>query len=216
MLRILIADDHDMIRRGLRDLLERHEGWKVCAEASNGREAIEIARKLIPQVVVLDLAMPDLNGFEATRQIKKALPNTEVLIFSVHEAEDFVRDALEAGALGYLLKSDAARQITAAVEALSEHKPYFTDSVSKTMLDTYVARIRSGAERMSTFDQLSTREREILQLLAEGRSNRSAAALLGISIKTVETHRARIMDKLGVHSVAELVRFAVRHKMIEP
>jgi DNA-binding NarL/FixJ family response regulator len=216
MLRILIADDHEMIRRGLRDLLERHEGWKVCAEASNGREGIEIARKLIPQVVVLDLAMPDLNGFEATRQIKKALPNTEVLIFSVHEAEDFVRDVLEAGALGYLLKSDAALHITAAVEALSEHKPYFTSSVSKTMLDTYVARIRSGAETMSTSDQLSTREREILQLLAEGRSNRSAAALLGISIKTVETHRARIMDKLGVHSVAELVRFAVRHKMIEP
>jgi DNA-binding NarL/FixJ family response regulator len=216
MLRILIADDHEIIRRGLRDLLEQHEGWEVCAEASNGREAIERARSLPPHVAVLDLAMPDLNGFEATRQIKKVLPNTEVLIFSVHEAEDFVRDALEAGALGYLLKSDAALHIIAAIEAVSAHKPYFTSSVSRTMLRTYIAQARARPETVSSINQLTGREREMVQLLAEGHTTRGASAHLGISAKTAETHRTRLMTKLGFRSIAELVRFAIRHKMIEP
>jgi DNA-binding NarL/FixJ family response regulator len=216
MLRILIADDHEMIRRGLRDLLERHEGWEVCAEAVNGREAVELAKSLPPHVVVLDLAMPDLNGFEATRRIKQALPNTEVLIFSVHEADDFVRDALEAGALGYLLKSDAALHITAAVEAVAQHKPYFTSSVSKTLLRTYVAAARARSEAVSAVNQLTAREREMVQLLSEGHSTRGASVRLGISAKTAETHRTRLMAKLGFHSIAELVRFAIRHNMIEP
>jgi DNA-binding NarL/FixJ family response regulator len=216
MLRILIADDHEIIRRGLCNLLERHEGWAVCAEASNGREAIEFAVKLRPQVVMLDLAMPELNGFEATRRIKQALPNSEVLIFSVHEAEDFVRDALEAGALGYLLKSDAALHITAAVEAVAEHKPYFTSSVSKTLLRTYVAQARARPDAISAISQLTAREREMVQLLSEGHSTRAASVRLGISAKTAETHRTRLMAKLGFHSVAELVRFAIRHKLIEP
>jgi DNA-binding NarL/FixJ family response regulator len=216
MVRVLIVDDHEVIRHGLRDLLERHDGWEVCAEAANGREAVELARRLRPHVVVLDLAMPEMNGLEATRQIKKALPNTEVLIFSVHEAEDFVRDALEAGALGYLLKSDAGRHITAAIEALCDHKPYFTSSVSKTMLRAYVAQARATPETASSLSQLTEREREIVQLLAEGRGNKAVSALLGISVKTAETHRTRLMQKLGVHSVAELVRFAIRNKMIEP
>jgi DNA-binding NarL/FixJ family response regulator len=216
MLRILIADDHEIIRRGLCNLLERHEGWEICAEASNGREAVEFAVKLRPQVVVLDLAMPELNGFEATRRIKQALPNTQVLIFSVHEAEDFVRDALEAGALGYLLKTDAALHVTAAVEAVAEHKPYFTASVSKTLLRTYVAQAKARPEAASSIGQLTGREREMAQLLAEGHTARGASVLLGISAKTAETHRARLMAKLGLRSVAELVRFAIRHKMIEP
>ncbi|HUN95221.1 MAG TPA: response regulator transcription factor [Bradyrhizobium sp.] len=216
MLRILTADDHETIRRGLRDLLEQREGWEVCAEASNGRAAVELAVKLRPQVVVVDLAMPDLNGFEATRQIKKALPNTEVLIFSVHEAEDFVREALEAGALGYLLKSDAAMHITAAVEAVAEHKPYFTSSVSKLLLHTYAAQAAARPETVPSLSQLTERERQIVQLVAEGHSSKSASVLLGIGAKTAETHRERLMSKLGFHSVVDLVRFAIRHKMIEP
>jgi DNA-binding NarL/FixJ family response regulator len=215
MLRILIADDHEMIRAGLRKVLEQHEGWEVCAEASNGRDAVELTKKLCPQVVVLDLAMPELNGLEATRHIKKALPKTEVLIFTMHETEELMRDVLKAGARGYLLKADAARHIVAAVESLAEHKPYFTWKVSKTMLDAYLARDRGGGGSAPSFNELTPREREIIQLLAEGRSNRAVSALLGISVKTVETHRAAIMKKLGISSLAELVRYAIRNNVIE-
>jgi DNA-binding NarL/FixJ family response regulator len=220
MVRILIADDHDTLRRGLRDLLAQHEGWEVCAEASNGREAVELTRKLLPRVVVLDLAMPQMNGFEAIPQIKGAVPNCEVLVFTVHDTEEYVLSALRAGALGYLLKADAAMHITAAVEALCEHKPYFTSSVSKAMLDVYVARARAVADAVPwgapSLNLLGIREREVIQLLAEGRGNKSASALLGISLKTVEKHRAAMMKKLGARSVAELVRFAVRQRVIEP
>ena len=168
MLRILIADDHEMIRRGLRGVLEEHQGWEVCAEASNGRQAFELAQKTRPQVAVLDLTMPELNGLEATRHIKKALPNTEVLIFTMHEIEEQVRDVLGAGARGYLLKADAARDIVAAVEALAEHKPYFTWKVSKTMLDTYLAHGQASQESAPVFIHLTPREREIIQLWARG------------------------------------------------
>lgn len=214
MLRILIADDHQMIRQGLRQLLEGHKDWEVCAEAATGRQAVELALKLSPHVVVLDLAMPELNGLEATRQIKKALPNTEVLIFTMHETEELTRDVLGAGARAYLLKSDASRQIVAAIEALAEHKPYFTWKVSKTMLDAYLKHGHSH-EKTPGFNHLTAREREIVQLLAEGRSNKAVSALLGISVKTVETHRAAIMKKLGINSIAELVRYAIRNSVIE-
>jgi DNA-binding NarL/FixJ family response regulator len=215
MLRILLADDHQMIRQGLRQILEAHTDWQVCAEASTGRQAVELALKLRPQVVVLDLAMPELNGLEATRQIKKALPNTEVLIFTVHETEELTRDVLAAGARAYLLKSDASRQIVAAVEALAEHKPYFTWKVSKTMLDAYLKHGHADSEKAIGFNRLTAREREIVQLLAEGRSNKAVSALLGISVKTVETHRAAVMKKLGINSIAELVRYAIRNSVIE-
>ncbi len=215
MARILIAADHEMIRHGLRELLEQRERWEVCAEASNGREAVELAGKLRPHVVLLDLAMPAMNGFEATRRIKEALPNTEVLILSMHEAENFVQEALEAGALGYLLKSDAGRHITAAVEALCQHNPYFTGIVQRTMLNTYLA-AQASAETEPSLDQCSTREREVIQLLAEGRTSKGVSVHLDISTKTAETHRATIFKKLGVHSVAELVRFAVRNRVIDP
>jgi DNA-binding NarL/FixJ family response regulator len=210
--RILIADDHEMIRRGLRSLLEQHQGWEVY-EASNGREAVERAKKLLPRVVVLDLSMPEMNGFEAIHHIKAEVPNCEVLVFTVHEAEDYVIDALRAGALGYLLKSDAALHVTAAVEALSESKPYFTWSVAKTMLDIYTAQARA---KKSSLDLFSIREREVIQLLAEGRSNKAVSQILGISVKTVETHRSAVMRKLGAKSIPELIRFAVRKKVIEP
>ena len=160
--------------------------------------------------------MPEMNGLEAAQQIKKALPNMEILIFTMHETEDYVLDVLRAGALGYLLKSDAARHVTAAVEALSEHKPYFTGSISRTMLNTYLARDVASAETGLSLNQLTAREREVFQLLAEGRSNKGVATLLGISAKTVETHRAAIMKTLGIRSLAELVRYAVRNKMIQP
>lgn len=204
-----------MIRRGLRHILEQHEGWVICGEASNGRQAVEIANKTIPNVVLLDLSMPELNGLEATRAIKKALPHTEVLIFTVHETEELIRDVLGAGARGYLLKADAARHIVAAVEALIDHKPYFTWKVSKTMLDTYLAYGHSMPDKAPAFNQLTAREREVIQLLAEGRSNKAVSALLGISVKTVETHRAAIMKKLGISSIAELVRYAIRNRVIE-
>ncbi len=214
MLRILIADDHPMIRQGLRQLLEQQRDWEVCAEASTGRQAVELASKLAPHVVVLDLAMPELNGLEATRQIKKALPNTEILVFTMHETEDLTRDVLSAGALGYLLKSDASRHIVAAIQALAEHQPYFTWKVSKTMLDVYIKHGQSP-DKVPAFNQLTAREREIVQLLAEGRSNKAVSALLGISVKTAETHRAAIMKKLGISSIAELVRYAIRNSIIE-
>lgn len=215
MLRILIADDHQMVRQGLRQLLDEHKDWQVCAEASTGREAVALTLKLCPQVVVLDLAMPELNGLEATRQIKKALPNTEVLIFTMHETEELTRDVLGAGARAYLLKSDASQQIVAAVEALAEHKPYFTWKVAKTMLDAYLKLGQAGSSAVPGFNQLTAREREIVQLLAEGRSNKAVSALLGISVKTVETHRAAVMKKLGINSIAELVRYAIRNSVIE-
>jgi DNA-binding NarL/FixJ family response regulator len=215
MIRILIADDHEMVRRGLRQLLEQHENWQICGEAANGRQALEIAQKTLPHVALLDLSMPELNGLEATRAIKKALPQTEVLIFTVHETEDLVRDVLNAGARGYLLKADASRHLIAAVEALAEHKPYFTWKVSKTMLDAYLAHGQSSQNNAPTFNQLTAREREVIQLLAEGRSNKAVSALLGISVKTVETHRAAIMKKLGISSIVELVRYAIRNKVID-
>jgi DNA-binding NarL/FixJ family response regulator len=216
MVQILIADDHEMIRRGLRHVLEQHPGWEICGEASNGRQAVELAQRTAPDVVLLDLSMPEMNGLEATRAIRKALPQTEVLVFTVHETEELMRDVLAAGARGYLLKADASRNIVAAVEALAEHKPYFTWKVSKTMLDTYLlAHRQAGRDNAPTFSQLTAREREVIQLLAEGRSNKAVSALLGISVKTVETHRAAIMKKLGISSIAELVRYAIRNRMIE-
>lgn len=214
MLRILIADDHAMIRQGLRKLVDEQNDWEICAEASTGRQAVELTAKLCPQIVILDLAMPELNGLEATRQIKKVLPNTEILIFTMHETQELTQDVLSAGAQGYLLKSDSTRHIVAAVHALAEHKPYFTWKVSKTMLDVYIRHGRSQ-DKTPIFAQLTAREREIVQLLAEGRSNKAVSALLGISVKTVETHRAAIMKKLGINSIAELVRYAIRNSVIQ-
>jgi DNA-binding NarL/FixJ family response regulator len=214
MVRILIADDHEMIRRGLRHVLEQHQDWQICGEVSNGRQAVEVALKTMPHVVLLDLMMPEMNGLEATRAIKKALPKTEVLIFTVHETDELIRDVLGAGARGYLLKTDPSRNVVAAIEGLIEHKPFFTWKVSKKMLDTYLTG-HANAANVPGLNALTAREREVIQLLAEGRSNKAVSALLGISVKTVETHRAAIMKKLGISSVAELVRYAVRNKVIE-
>ena len=214
MLRILIADDHAMIRRGLRKLIEEQEDWEVCAEAATGRQVVELTAKLCPHIVILDLAMPELNGLEATRRIKKMLPKTEILIFTMHEMRDLMRDVLSAGARGYLLKSDETRHIVAAVQTLAEHKPYFTWKLSKTMLDVYLHHGQSQ-DKTPMLARLTARERDIVQLFAEGRSNKAVSVLLGISVKTVETHRVAIMKSLGINSIAELVRYAIRNSVIQ-
>src|SRR6266851_7331352 len=214
MVSILLADDHDVMRRGLRHLVEEQPGWEVCAEATTGRQAVELAKQHKPDVAVLDITMPELNGLEATRQIKKALPKIEILIFTMHENEELVRDVLAAGARGYLLKTDAAQHIVAAVEALSRHKPFFTSNVSEAILDSFLRQTRPSQD--VPFSRVITpREREIIQLLAEGTSNKKISSTLGISVKTVETHRAAIMRKLGAKSVVDIVRYAVRNRIAE-
>ena len=211
MLRILIADDHEVVRRSLRELLEGHPDWEVCGEASNGREAVNLALKTVPHIVLLDLTMPVMNGLEVTRVIKKELPSTEVLIFTIHALDELIRDVLAAGARGYLLKTDFMRNVIAAIESLAEHKPFFSPQVAKKLLDHYVS-----AQAVQAAGALTTREREVLQLLAEAHSNKSISAVLRISAKTVETHRAAIMSKLGAKSVVDLVMHAIRMKIIEP
>ena len=214
MVRILLADDHEMVRRGLRDQLNNQPGWEVCGEAADGREAVKLALNLKPDVVVMDLSMPELNGLEATRQIRRDLPKTEVLIFTMHETEPLIREVLSAGARGYVLKSDAGRQVVSAVEALAHHKPFFTSKVSSALLDAFLKSVAKPDEG-TVFSTLSSREREIVQMLAEGKSNKDIASLLSISVKTVETHRATIMRKLDINSIVELVHYAIRNKLVE-
>jgi DNA-binding NarL/FixJ family response regulator len=213
-LRILIADDHEMVRRGLRATLAEHPGWDVCGEAGTGRQAVELAAELKPDVVVLDLAMPELNGLEATRQIRKAAPRAEVLILTVHESENLVREVLTAGARGYVLKTDAGRVLVQAVETLSQHKPYFTAKVSELVLDQFLNPAPPEAPETG-WSRLTPREREIMQLIAEGKSNKEIADGLGISVRTAETHRMSLMRKLNLHSASEITRYAIRNKIIE-
>ncbi len=214
LIRILVADDHQVVRTGLRTLLESKTGWEVCGEATQGREAVQKAAELKPDVAVLDIAMPILNGVEATRQIRKLSPDTAVLILSMHDSELLVREVLEAGAKGYILKDDADRNLLAAVEALSRQKTYLSPRVAEAF-----AKGGSPADPSVSPDRprsrLTPREREVVQLLAEGKSNKEVAQYLGISVKTAETHRANIMLKLNFHSVTELVRYAVRNQIIQ-
>ena len=212
MVRILLADDHAVVRRGLRLLLESRQGFEVCAEASDGREAVELTLHHKPDVAILDIALPVVNGIEATRRIRKDTPGTEVMIFTLHDRESEIRDVLHAGARGYVLKSEADEQIVRAVEALARHHAYFSDHVSETLLDNFVEQGASGSNGVS----LTAREREVVHLIAEGNSNKKIAHLLSISVKTVETHRSASMRKLDIHSTAELVRYAIRHRLILP
>ncbi|HEY6945048.1 MAG TPA: response regulator transcription factor [Candidatus Acidoferrum sp.] len=211
-LRILVADDHHVVRTGLRALLESKAEWRVCAEAANGREAVEKASQLQPDVAVLDIGMPLLNGVEATRQIRKVSPGTEILILTMYDSEHMVQGVLDAGARGYILKDDADRNLLAAVEALRRHKSYLSPRVSVAASKITDA---DGTARERPARRLTPREREILQLLAEGKSNKEIASYLNISVKTAETHRANIMLKLNFHSVTELVRYAVKNKIIQ-
>jgi len=211
---VLLADDHELVRRGLKSVLAERPDWVVVGEAADGRQAVQLAARHQPQVVVLDFAMPELNGLETTRQILAAHPDTRILILSMHESEQIVREVLQAGAQGYLLKSDAGRELVKAIEALLDNKTYFTSSVAQMVLQGFLT--APAEETREDGGRLSPREREIVQLLAEGRSNKEVAAALGISVKTAETHRARVMQKMGFHSITELVRYAIRNRMIEP
>ena len=214
--RILLADDHEIFRCGLRAILSERPDWHICGEAANGREAVRLARKLKPNIILMDLAMPELNGLEATRQIRRAMPRTEVLVLTFDESEEPIREVLLAGASGYLFKNDVSRVLVQAVEHLSHHRPFFTSRVSELLLKEYRGRDEGPAESPSSWVPLSPREREVVQLVAEGKSSKAVAEALGISVKTADNHRANIMRKLGLHSVSEWVRYAIRNKIIAP
>lgn len=214
--RILLADDHEVVRAGLRALLEEQSGWEVVAEAVDGRDAVEKASKLKPDAVVIDIAMPSLNGLEAVRQIVKAVPNTKVLVLTMYDSDPLIQQVLQAGARGYLLKSDAGRDLVSAIEALRRNKTFFTPKVSQMVLEGYLDKNPKEKEPEAEAEslRLTSRQREIVQLLAEGKSSKEVAAVLGLSVKTAETHRANIMRKLDCHSVTELVRYAIRNHII--
>jgi DNA-binding NarL/FixJ family response regulator len=213
-LQILIADDHEMVRAGIQALIEHEPGWEVCGIAVNGLEAIEMAKKLKPAVIVLDMTMPELNGLDALRQIKRALPNTEVLIFSAFHSEEVIEQVFEAGAKSYIQKSETGRHLVAAIKSLAEHKPFFTPEISDILFAKFFS-AGVGKKRSANEHSLTAREREIVRLLAEGRSNKEVASSLGISNRTAETHRATLMRKLGLESIAALVRYAVRNNIID-
>jgi DNA-binding NarL/FixJ family response regulator len=210
MIRLLIADDHDVVRSGLHAILSSQPGWEVVGEAEDGKRAVELAAETQPNVAILDYQLPIMNGIDATREIRAFHSQTEVLIFTMHESEPLIRELLEAGARGYLLKSDARRFLIAAVEALARHEPFFTGRVSEALLSAYLANAPSRG------DVLTHRERGVVQLIAEGRTNKEAAKLLGINLKTVETHRAAAMRKIRASSSADLIRYAIRNKLVEP
>lgn len=216
MVRIVIADDHDIARRGIRALLESHPGWEVCGEAKDGRETIEMVARTRPDLVLLDIGMPNLNGLEATRQILETAPDTLVLILTMHDTDQLVREALRAGARGFLLKSDAGRDLIAAVEALEQRRTFFTTRVSQLVLHGFLDREQRGDEcPAGNLDVLTSREREVIQLLAEGKTSKEVAVTLNLSVKTAETHRTNLMRKLDLHSVADLTRFAVRNGIVQ-
>lgn len=215
VLRILVADDHEVVRKGLVSLLQAQPEWQVCGEAGDGREAVEKAIQLRPDVLILDIGMPSLNGLEATRQILKNSPHARILILTLHDSDQVVREVLNAGARGFLLKSDAARDLVAAVDALRHDKTYFTSKVAAMVLEGYLKGGTPGVAPVTPGrNRLTPREREIVQLLAEGKSTKEVAVALGLSVKTAETHRSNIMRKLQLHSVSDLVLYAVRNNIV--
>ena len=212
-LQILIADDHEVARKGIRSLLEIHPGWEVCAEAKDGREAVEYAGTMKPDIFLLDIGMPNLNGLDAARQILAMNPEACILILTIHESEQVVREVLAAGARGFLLKSDAGRDLIAAVEALQHRRTFFTPKVAQMMLDGY---LRPHTESdASTQRILTPREREVIQLVAEGKTTKEIATTLSLSVKTAETHRTNLMRKLDLHSIADLTLYAVRSGIVQ-
>jgi DNA-binding NarL/FixJ family response regulator len=214
-LRILVADDHDLVRRGIKSLIESRPEWQVCDEAHSGREAVAKAEERKPDIVVLDIAMPELNGLEAARRIRKVSPNSEILILSMHYSDQLIKDILDVGVRGFVVKSDSDRDLIVAIETLSNHKPFFTSMATEVMLTNFQRPGSIPAPGEMRSSRLTSREREIVQLLSEGKSSKEVASSLGISVKTAETHRANIMRKLEIHSVSELVRYAVRNQIIE-
>jgi DNA-binding NarL/FixJ family response regulator len=212
-LRILLADDHTVMRSGLRALLERHDNFEIVGEAANGREAVSLAVSVLPDVAIMDVGMPLLNGIEATKGLLKQSPSIGVVILSMHSDETYVMRSLQAGARGYLLKDSAAADLLAAINAVSQGKSFFSSAIRRLLAEDYVRVLRQKGE-VDSYELLTTREREILQLLAEGKTNKEVAAALYISPYTVETHRGNILEKLGLHSPAELILYAVRKGII--
>jgi DNA-binding NarL/FixJ family response regulator len=215
-LRILIADDHEVVRRGLCTLLQSREGWEICGEATDGRDAVEKAKQLKPDVVILDVGMPNLNGLAATRQLVQHDPRCKVIVLTITDSDQVIREALDAGARGFVLKSDAARDLVTAVEALQRNRMFFTprvnDMVLAGFLDKGHSMSRSTPPRLP---ELTPREREVIQLLAEGKSSKEVACLLNLSTKTAETHRSNIMRKLGFHSIRDLVVYSIKNNIIQ-
>ena len=216
-IRILVADDHAVVRRGLRTLLESKADWVVCGEAATGTQAIFRARRLRPEVIVMDISMPEVDGLEATRQILNELPHIKVLILTMHESPQIMREVLKAGARAYVLKSDLDRNLILAIEALHRGETFFSAKVSEIMLEGY---LQDNVQRPNAEPPYSTRltarQKEVVRLLAEGKTNKEVASALGISVKTAETHRNNIMRKLELHSFSDLVRYAVRERIVDP
>jgi two-component system, NarL family, response regulator NreC len=215
-LRILIADDHDVMRQGTKAVIERQPGWQVCGVATNGREAVMQANALQPEIVILDMTMPQLNGLDAAIQIKRQLPAAEILMFTAHESDDLIRKAFAAGVKSFIVKTEAHQFLIEAIESLANHKPYFTAKVSDILFSNILNRTEGRRDETEPGQRLSAREREIVQLIAEGKSNKEVANALSISVRTAETHRANILRKLDLDSVAALVRYAIRNNIIEP
>jgi DNA-binding NarL/FixJ family response regulator len=209
LLRILIADDHEIVRKGLRDIVEGHPSWQVCAEAADGREALDLALREQPDIAILDVSLPILNGVALTRRLQKECPNARVLMFTMHDDDETISSALAAGARGYVLKSDSEDHLTAAISALGANRPYFSAPVSELLLDAAL-----NERKRSRLESFTVRELEVAQLIAEGNGNKQIARRLDISVKTVESHRAAAMRKAGVRSAAEFVRFAIKHNLI--
>lgn len=215
-LRILVADDHEVVRRGLCALLQAREGWEICGEAADGREAVEKVKQLKPDVVILDVSMPNLNGLAATRQLTQQDPSIKIIVLTVTDVDEVIREALDAGARGFVLKSDAARDLVSAVDALQRNRMFFTPRVNDMVLAGFLDKghnpARGEAPRIPT---LTPRESEVIQLLAEGKSSKEVASLLNLSTKTAETHRSNIMRKLGLHSIRDLVVYAIQNHIIQ-
>jgi DNA-binding NarL/FixJ family response regulator len=210
MIRILLADDHAIVRQGLRALLSNVHDIEVVAEAEDGREALEKAERHKPDVIIMDFAMPGLNGLEGTRRIANHLPSAKVLVLTMHNNEEYILQCLKAGAAGYLLKDAIADELIEAVRTIMTHKRFISPSLSAETLEYYINRLDAG-KLASPLESLTAREREVLQLIAEGHTNKKIASMLSISVKTVETHRAHLMDKLNIHDQAGLIRFAIQH-----
>lgn len=211
MLRVLIADDHEIVRRGVRQIIEAHPGWEVCGEAADGQTALNMAILEKPDVVVLDVSLPVMNGIAVTRRLRQDAPQTKVLLFTMHDDDETVSAGLSAGARGYLLKMENEQLLEAAISALGANRPYFSSVVSELLLDAAV-----HDRRKSRLESFTNRELEVAQLISEGNSNKHIARLLSLSVKTVESHRAAAMRKAGVHTTAEFVRFAIKQKLIQP
>ncbi len=214
MTRILLADDHGVVRQGLRAVLARDASFEVIGESGDGREAVRLADALQPDIVIMDISMPQLNGIEAAKQIVKANPRTHIIILSMHSDETYLMRALQAGVKGYLLKESAEEDLIRAVRMVAQGKPFFSPAVTSALLADYMREMQQRNLRDS-YDLLTEREKEVLQLLAEGKSNKEAAAVLDLSTNTVETHRTNLMQKLGLHNTAEIVLYAVRKKIIQ-